>query len=146
MNKFRLIALIWIFAITTSLYVFAQIPRSPSPEGAKAYFINLEDGAEVSSKFLIQFGLKGMGVAPAGADFPNTGHHHLLVNQDIEALDLGFPLPSNDNVRHFGKGQTETMLELEPGEYTLQLLLGNFSHIPHDTPVMSEEITITVSE
>lgn len=146
MKKVRLVALIWLIAITTSLVVFAQIPRSESPEGAEVYIINLEDGAEISGKFLVQFGLKGMGIAPAGIDFPDTGHHHLLINQDLDELDLGFPLPSTDSVKHFGKGQTEAMLELEPGTYTLQLLLGNFSHIPHDAPVLSEQITITVTE
>jgi len=146
MKKVRLIAFIWIIAITASLYVYAQIPRSASPEGAEVYIINLEDGDTVSGELLVQFGLKGMGIAPAGYDVENTGHHHLLINQDIEELDLGFPLPTSDSVRHFGKGQTEVTLDLEPGEYTLQLLLGNFSHIPHDAPVMSEAITITVSE
>lgn len=146
MKKIRLIAFIWIIAITASLFVYAQIPRSSSPEGAEAYIINLEDGDTVSGELLVQFGLKGMGIAPAGYDVENTGHHHLLINQDIEELDLGMPLPSTDGVRHFGKGQTEVTLELEPGTYTLQLLLGNFSHIPHDAPVMSEQITVTISE
>lgn len=146
MKKTQLIALIWIIAISASLFVFAQIPRSASPEGAEVYIINLEDGDEVSGDVLVQFGLKGMGIAPAGYDVENTGHHHLLINQDETELDMGFPLPSTESVMHFGKGQTEVSLELEPGEYTLQLLLGNFSHIPHDAPVMSEKISITVTE
>lgn len=124
----------------------AQIERSPSVEGAEAYFINLVDGDTVSSPFLLQFGLKGMGVAPAGADFEATGHHHLLVNLDESTLDLNAPLPSTDNLLHFGAGQTETMLELPPGEHTLQLLLGNYSHIPHAPEVISEKITVTVTE
>jgi len=130
--------------LIAGLIAFAQIPRSPSAEGATAYFINLQDGDVVESPVLIQFGLSGMGVAPAGFDAPNSGHHHLLVNQDETEIDYGLPLPANDNIRHFGGGQTETTLELAPGEYSLQLLLGNFSHIPHDAPVLSEKITVTV--
>lgn len=136
--------IVLVGAVIASLVVFAQVPRSPSAENAQAYIINLSDGDTVSSPFLVQFGLAGMGIAPAGFDAENTGHHHLLVNQDATELDYALPLPSNDNVRHFGKGQSETMLELAPGEYTLQLLLANFSHIPHDAPVLSEAISITV--
>ena len=124
--------------------VSAQTPRSPSPEGAEAYVINLSDGDTVESPFLIQFGLRGMGVAPAGADFPDTGHHHLLVDLDIAEVDMDLPLPPSENLLHFGGGQTETILELEPGTHTLQMLLGNLSHIPHDPPVSSEIITVTV--
>ena len=124
--------------------VSAQTPLSPSPEGAEAYFINLSDGDTVESPFLIQFGLRGMGVAPAGADFPDTGHHHLLVDLDIAEVDMDLPLPPSENLLHFGGGQTETILELEPGTHTLQMLLGNLSHIPHDPPVSSEIITVTV--
>ena len=124
--------------------VSAQTPRSSSPEGAEAYFINLSDGDTVESPFLIQFGLRGMGVAPAGADFPDTGHHHLLVDLDIAAVDVDLPLPPSENLLHFGGRQTETILELEPGTHTLQMLLGNLSHIPHEPPVSSEIITVTV--
>jgi hypothetical protein len=110
---------------------------------ADLYFITPRDGETVYGDFKVGFGLAGMGVAPAGIDVPNTGHHHLLI--DLETLPaMDAPLPSNDNVRHFGGGQTETMLSLDPGKHTLQLLLGNYSHIPHESPVMSEKITITV--
>ena len=118
---------------------------SPSAENAQVYIISPENGAEVASPVTIQFGLKGMGVAPAGVSTANTGHHHLLI--DLEELpDMTQPLPASDQVRHFGKGQTETTIELEPGNHTLQLLLGNHLHIPHDKPVLSEKITITVKK
>ena len=120
----------------------AEMPRQPSPEGTGLYFIEPADGATVPSPFKVSFGLHGMGVAPAGVQKPDTGHHHLLINSP--ETDLGMPLPKNDQVRHFGGGQTETMLTLEPGSYTLQLVLGDYAHIPHDPPVMSETITITV--
>ena len=96
-----------------------------------------------SSPFTVQFGLKGMGVAPAGVKFENTGHHHLLIDTDVPA-DANAPLPTSDNVRHFGKGQTEASIELKPGKHTLQLVLGDQNHIPHNPPVMSKKITITV--
>jgi len=109
----------------------------------EVYFISPTDGDTVSGEFKLQFGLRGMGVAPAGVDADNTGHHHLLIDMDmLPAMDA--PLPKTDQVRHFGGGQTETMLSLSPGKHTLQLLLGDFSHVPHDPPVMSERITITV--
>lgn len=119
--------------------------RSPAPEGASLYFIAPVDGTVVSAPFTVKFGLKGMGVAPAGVDVPNTGHHHLLINLD-EAVDLDLPLPATDHVRHFGGGQTETQLSLPPGTYRLQLMLGNHLHVPHDPPVTSEVITVTVAE
>ena len=116
---------------------------SKAPEGASVYFIEPADGATVSSTFTVKFGLSGMGVAPAGVDKENTGHHHILIDMD-ELPDMSLPLPANDQVKHFGGGQTEATLTLEPGEHTLQLLLGNHLHIPHDKPVLSEKITITV--
>lgn len=119
------------------------IKRSPSPEGAEAYIISPKDGEVVGKEFKVVFGLKGMGVAPAGIDLPNTGHHHLLI--DVDKLpNLNLPVPADDNHKHYGKGQTETTLKLAPGKHTLQLLLGNYLHIPHDKPVMSKKITVTV--
>lgn len=107
------------------------------------YFVSLKDGDVVESPVRVVFGLRGMGVAPAGTDVGNTGHHHLLVDL-AELPDLSAPLPATDNIRHFGGGQTETSVELAPGEHTLQLLLGNFIHVPHSPPVMSPKITVTV--
>jgi hypothetical protein len=122
----------------------AQMTRTPSPDGATVYIISPTDGATLNSGAVtVQFGLKGMGIAPAGITFPDTGHHHLLVNANaLPALDA--PMPSDEHHLHFGKGQTETTLTLESGTYTLQLVLGDQNHVPHDPPVMSEKITITV--
>jgi len=112
---------------------------------AELYFIGPNDGDTVSGEFTVSFGLRGMGVAPAGIDAPNTGHHHLLI--DVDTLPpMDAPLPKSEQIRHFGGGQTETTLSFEPGQHTLQLLLGNYSHVPHEVPVISKKITITVSE
>ncbi|MFO7276165.1 MAG: DUF4399 domain-containing protein [Pseudomonadota bacterium] len=125
---------------------FADTPgRTPSPPGAEAYIISPKDGEQVKSPVKVVFGLKGMGVAPAGVQFEGAGHHHLLIDTDPPA-DLSQPLPTTDKVVHFGKGQTETTIDLPPGKHTLQLVLGDHNHIPHDPPVMSKKITITVTE
>lgn len=119
------------------------ITRSAAPEGASATILSPADGATVTSPVTVEFGLEGMDVVPAGTEQKHSGHHHLLIDLD-ELPPMDFPLPSNDNVVHFGKGQTQTELELEPGTHTLQLLLGDHMHVPHQPPVMSEKITITV--
>ena len=110
----------------------------------KVYFINLEDGDELKSPFLVQFGLSGKGIAPAGIDVDNTGHHHLLINQN--EINYSMPIPSSDQHLHFGLGQTETMLNLPLGKHKLQLVLGDKYHIPHNPPLVSEIIEITVIE
>ncbi len=120
----------------------AQEP-TPSPPGAAVYIISPKNGARVTSPFVVQFGIKGMSLAPAGTKAENTGHHHLLIDTDAPA-NLGAPLPATDKIVHFGKGQTETTLTLPPGKHTLQLLLGDLNHVPHTPPVMSRKITITV--
>jgi hypothetical protein len=119
--------------------------RTPSPPGAEVYIVSPRNGAKVHSPVTVVFGLKGMGVAPAGIKFDNTGHHHLLVDTDPPA-NMGAPLPATDKILHFGKGQTETSLTLPPGKHTLQLLLGDQNHVPHDPPVISRKITVTVTE
>ena len=121
----------------------APAARTPSPPGAEVYILSPKNGAKVSNPVVVRFGLKGMGVAPAGVKFENTGHHHLLIDT-APPKDMSVPLPATDNIKHFGKGQTETSLTLTPGKHTLQLLLGDQNHIPHDPPVMSKKITITV--
>lgn len=140
-------------AIAAAIATFVFVPKSAlaedysslAPEGARVYFIAPENGASVPSTFTAQFGLSGMGVAPAGIDKLGTGHHHLLI--DLEELpDLQASLPATDHIKHFGGGQTEATLTLPPGKHTLQLLLANYVHIPHKPPVMSDEITITVKE
>lgn len=108
----------------------------------KLYFISPQNGAVVSGPVTVQFGLTGFGVAPAGVQQAHTGHHHLLIDTDLPPMNL--PVPSDANHLHFGGGQTETTIELTPGKHTLQLLLGDYSHIPHDPPLLSERITITV--
>lgn len=121
----------------------AELPRSSAPANAKLYFITPKDGERIKGPVTVRFGLSNMGVAPAGMDKENTGHHHLLINLSaLPALDQ--PLPANDQIKHFGGGQTETVLQLPPGTHTLQLLLGDKLHIPHQPAVLSEKITITV--
>lgn len=134
-------ALLAVFVIANFTPAAAQ---TPSPAGAKVYFINLKDGAEVDSPFLVQFGLSGMGVAPAGVEKPNTGHHHLLIDATLTPEQMKEPVPADDNHKHFGGGQTEAMVTLPKGQHTLQLVLADWTHIPHVPPVMSEPITITV--
>ena len=120
--------------------------RTPSPAGAEVYFVGLKDGARVKNPVTLHFGLKGMGVAPAGIKFDNTGHHHLYIDTDLPS-DLSQPVPAVENkVVHFGKGQTEVTLTLAPGKHTLQLMLADYMHIPHNPPVVSRKITITVTK
>lgn len=116
---------------------------SPAPNSAAVYIISPKDGDTVSEDFIVQFGLSGMGIAPATVDVPNTGHHHLLIDMD-RLPSLTKPLQASGQLLHYGAGQTETQLHLKPGTHTLQLVLGNYSHIPHDKPVISEKITVTV--
>ena len=138
-------ALILAAPLATAQTPAAAVERTASPPGAEVYIISPRDGATVHSPVHVQFGLKGMGVAPAGVKFENTGHHHLLIDTDAPT-DLSAPLPATDKVVHFGKGQTETTLTtLTPGKHTLQLLLGDQNHIPHNPPVISRKITITVT-
>ena len=130
--------------IRTTLFLLSlMLVAEVTAKDTIAYIISPADGAIVSSPVTIKFGLKGMGVAPAGVDKANTGHHHLLINLK-ELPDMSAPLPATDQIKHFGGGQTETSLELPSGKHTLQLLLGDFAHRPHTKPVLSEKITITV--
>tara|TARA_B100000767_G_C19436826_1_gene398329 strand:+ start:73 stop:501 length:429 start_codon:yes stop_codon:yes gene_type:complete len=133
-----------IISICSSATTFANEFISESTEGAKLYFILPVDGQIVSGEFKVQFGLSGMGVAPAGIKVKDTGHHHLLINTDVSTIDFTGSLPATDQIRHFSGGQTETVLKLPKGKHTLQLLLGNYVHIPHKKPVISDQITITV--
>ena len=123
--------------------LFTFLFFSISAFSAEVYFVSPSDGDEVSSPVAIVFGLRGIGVAPAGINFPNTGHHHLLV--DLDALpNLNESIPADENHIHFGKGQTQTLLALDPGEHTLQLLFGDWMHVPHTEPIFSEKIKIFV--
>ncbi|HBG97582.1 MAG: DUF4399 domain-containing protein [Rhodobacteraceae bacterium] len=122
----------------------ALAERTAAPEGARAYIIAPEAGATVPSPVTIRFGLSGMGVAPAGTDAPGTGHHHLLIDIDPAEIDMSQSLPATEQIVHFGGGQTEVTLDLDPGVHTLRLLLGDAMHVPHDPPILSEPVTITV--
>jgi hypothetical protein len=115
---------------------------TPSPQGAKVFFIEPADGATVKSPVTVKFGIEGMEVVPAGTDKPNSGHHHLLI--DTKLADYSAPIPSDDAHVHFGKAQTEASITLTPGKHTLQMILADQNHIPHDPPVESAVITVTV--
>lgn len=131
------------FVLALTALATAQVPKTKAPEGASVYIQSPRDGETVSSPVTVRFGLRGMGIAPAGVNQPNTGHHHLLVDLD-KLPDFNAALPVTDNIRHFGAGQTETELTLPPGKHTLQLVLGDHLHIPHEKPIVSQKITITV--
>ena len=131
-----------LVALSLPVVALADDGRTPSPPGAKVFIIEPKDGATVSSPVSVKFGIEGMEIAPAGTDKPNTGHHHLII--DSEITDFGSAIPKDENHIHYGKGQTAASVELKPGKHTLQLLLGDKNHIPHDPPVKSDMITITV--
>ena len=133
-----------VLAVVAASGASPAAAQTASPAGAKVYIINLKDGAEVTSPFLVQFGLSGMGIAPAGVEKPNTGHHHLLIDTKMTDEQMKQPIPADDTHKHFGGGQTEAMVTLPKGQHTLQLVLADWTHIPHVPPVMSEPITITV--
>ena len=118
--------------------------RMAAPAGAEVYFIAPQNGAKLHSPVTIKFGLKGMGIAPAGIKFENTGHHHLLVDTDLSDVKLDAAMPATDKIVHFGKGQTETTLTLAPGKHTLQLVFADYLHQSFDPPLTSKKITITV--
>ena len=141
MNK--LIPIVSLAAAVT-LSGAALAGETPAPEGAGVYFINVKNGDTLTNPVTIRFGLKGMGVAPAGTEKEHTGHHHLIINETLEGDKLNEPIPADDKHVHFGGGQTEKTQELPAGTHTLQLVLGDWSHIPHNPPVMSEKITVTV--
>jgi len=128
----------------TDKFAVTGTHSSPSAEGASVSFKALQDGDLVPPAFTVKFLVSGMGIAPAGSMIDNTGHHHLLIDA-TEMPDMNLPLPATDHIRHFGKGQTEAELTLSEGEHTLQLLFADYMHTPHEPPVMSDKITITVS-
>lgn len=119
-----------------------SLTSTAAPDGARVFFVDLANGAEVSSPLLVKFGAEGIAIAPAGTDQPASGHHHLVIDAELPAADA--PVPANANYVHFGKGQTETTIELTPGTHTLQLLFANYLHVPFNPPLASEKITVTV--
>lgn len=141
----RIKSILPLLAILPALVIAQGLERTAAPEDAKLYFVSPQDGETVSSPVTVRFGLEGMGVAPAGVEHERTGHHHLLIDVGKDNMPpMDMPLPTTDHVVHFGGGQTETEIELEPGEHTLQLLLGDHRHVPHEPAVMSEKIKIKV--
>jgi hypothetical protein len=129
-------------ASTESVATPAPLTRLPSPAGARVFFITPADGATVSNPITIEFGVEGMEIVKAGTEQPNSGHHHLLI--DTELPDLSLPIPADEHHVHFGDGRTTTEIVLPPGTHTLQMLLGDYRHVPHDPPLMSDVITVTV--
>jgi hypothetical protein len=119
--------------------------RTPSAEGATVSFANLSDGDVVQPSFVVRFTISGMGIAPAGTQIDNTGHFHLLIDLP-DPPNFDQPLPVNEHIRHYGKGQTQVELDLAEGQHTLQLLLADYAHVPHDPPVMSKVVKIVVSQ
>jgi hypothetical protein len=137
----RLLLALGVCLVTATAFA---ADRMAAPAGAVVYFIAPQNGAKLHSPVTIKFGLKGMGIAPAGIKFDNTGHHHLLVDTDVSELKLDAPMPATDKIVHFGKGQTETTLTLTPGKHTLQLVFADYLHQSFDPPLTSQKITITV--
>jgi hypothetical protein len=130
------------FALSFPIVAYADTERTPAPPGAKVFIIEPADGATVSSPVTVKFGAENVEIAPAGTDKPNTGHHHLII--DAEVTDFNSAIAKDDQHVHYGKGQTEATIALAPGKHTLQLLLGDKNHIPHEPPMESKIITITV--
>jgi len=133
-----------VLGITLLAALAAAQERTAPAANAEVYFISPSDGAVVQGPVTVRFGLKGMGIAPAGVKFDNTGHHHLLVDTEFSELKLDAPLPATDKILHFGKGQTETSLTLSPGKHTLEIVLADYLHNSFDPPLHSKKITITV--
>ena len=138
-------AALFLAAFLAPVVTDTALAREPSPAGAEAYIVSPKDGAKINGPVTVVFGLKGMGIAPAGVKFDNTGHHHLLVDTDAPT-DLSLPLPADEHNLHFGKGQTETTLTLSPGKHTLQLVFADFLHTPHVPAVISKKVTISVEK
>jgi hypothetical protein len=144
MRSFVALAAIGIACCVGCGTAFADDAR-PAPSGPTAYIIWPSDGTVIpGGKFWLRMGLSGAGIAPAGVSFPNTGHHHLIIDADLPPLDQ--PIPNDKNHLHFGAGQTEVRIELPPGKHTLQLLLGDADHMPQNPPIVSKKITVTVPQ
>lgn len=137
----RLLLALGVALITT--FAVAQEHTAPAA-GAEVYIISPTDGAKVHGPVTVRFGLKGMGIAPAGVIFDNTGHHHLLLDTDLSELKLDAPMPATDKILHYGKGQTEATLTLSPGKHTLELIFADYLHNSFDPPLHSKKISITV--
>ena len=120
----------------------AGLPRTASVEGAGVFFISPADGDTLTNPITVEFGIKGMDVIKAGENAPHSGHHHLIIDAGLP--ELGLPIPADEHYVHFGDASTSTELDLAPGSHSLRLLLGDYLHIPHEPPIMSDAITVTV--
>ena len=143
-SSFQLVVVAGAFMMAAGSAYCQTGGPTPSPSGASVYFVDLKDGATIGTRTVVHFGLRGMGVAPAGSDRENSGHHHVLIDVPLPPLDQ--PIPNDFNHLHYGAGQSEAELQLTPGEHTLQLVLGDRNHIPHSPPVMSDRIKVRVVE
>ncbi len=145
MNRITMVAMVGVLTLVATAQTLAA-ERTPAPKDVYLYIGWPNDGEVIRAghPFRVWFGLRHMGVAPKGVDAPATGHHHLIIDADLPPMDE--PIPSNRNFLHFGAGQTETMLELPPGKHTLQLIMGDHNHVPHDPPIYSSKKTIYVKE
>jgi hypothetical protein len=141
MTSTRLAVLLVVLMLPPTL---ASAQGNAAPKDAYLYIISPVDGETVKGRFWCRFGLRNMGVTHAGDNFPNSGHHHLLIDTS-EPIDPGEPIPQDKNHLHYGAGETEAVVELPPGKHTLQLVLGNDKHFNFVPPVVSKKITITVS-
>lgn len=137
-----LVGALVVLCLSTAAAADDRPARTPAPAGARVYFISPAPGETLKSPFTVRFGLSGMGVAPAGVQAANTGHHHILIDTPVPPLDQ--PIPADRHHVHYGGGFTETRLDLPPGTHTIQLLMGDDRHVPHDPPLLSEPLTITV--
>ena len=137
--------LLTLFTAITITLSSAQAADSKthSTAAAKVAILQPLDGATVPTTFTVKFGATGVDIVPAGTQQEHSGHHHLLIDTDV-LPDMNSPLPASPTLIHFGKGQTETEITLPPGKHSLQLVLGNYAHIPGSTPVVSKKITVTV--
>ena len=147
-GKLMVLTALVLMAALAPVAALADKAEAPAAEKMapqpRAYFENLKDGDTVTSPFKVKFGISGMDVKPAGDPTPNSGHFHLLIDSELTAEQLKSAIPNDDNHKHFGKGQTETDLTLPAGKHTLQLFMGDKDHVPHNPPVMSDKITVTV--
>ncbi len=139
----RAILAVCVFILWPSIAMTQKpLQRTASRPDARVFFVNLRDGAHISSKFTVKFGVANVDIIPAGETKPNSGHHHLLIDSPLNAVDQ--PIPNDANHLHFGRGQTEAEIILSPGPHTLQLVLGDHDHTPHNPPVVSDVLRITV--
>ena len=142
-RSIKLALTVFLFSYFSYVYSAGGVAQSLSKDNSRVYIVNPKNNDVVKNPVTVIFGLDNMEISPAGVKKKFAGHHHLLI--DVKKLpDLAKPIPADENHMHFGKGQTSVVIELEKGTHTLQLLMGDYVHIPHNKPVYSEKITINV--